>query len=99
MTVYQTKKLSLDTEKTEILKTALFEAMPADRFMAVIYQNTLQQLRPGADRIMLTQAQVEIASHALRRYCDTHGGDTQAAGMLRQLTTSRRAYAAGQAAI
>lgn len=94
MTIYQTKKLSLDTEKTEILKKALSEATPQDRYMSVIYQQTLQQITPGADRIMLLPAQIGVVDCALRRYCHVHGDDARAIDMLRQLTLSRRAYAA-----
>lgn len=94
MTIYQTKKLSLDTEKTEILKKALSEATPQDRYMSVIYQQTLQQITPGTDRILLDQAQIGIVDCALRRYCRIHGDDARATDMLRQLTLSRRAYAA-----
>lgn len=94
MTIYQTKKLSLDTEKTEILKKALSDATPSDKFMSVIYQQTLQQITPSADRIMLLPAQIGVVDYALRRYCRVHGDDVRAIDMLRQLTLSRRAYAA-----
>lgn len=86
----------MNDDKKEILITALaMTANTMDSSMRRIYDDTKKSAMnlgiPG-DRMLLTDAQVEITKFALENYKKTHGESPILASMLAQLTMTRKEY-------
>lgn len=90
------KKLDLNSEKTETLRSILStvkEKLPKD--MQHIYDHMLYKLDhlPGAkDRVMFSASEMDIAANALRRHEKGYGRTAPVADMLAQLTMTRKEY-------